>query len=294
MSNPSSSSSTHSPVTTAVLAWSLLVILTWLAAMDWVWNSIGLVGMAWGVALSSLVTLAVAGTFLWLGRPTRNRLGLRLSAFAWGASVAGLFSIWSQEWLQALVDTHAGIAFGHWFRPLVITPVTEELSKGAFLLWMLYYRRSQISGLLDGIVYAGLIGAGFAFSEQIMYFGQIVITYLGSDRLAHTAGVILAMSFLLRGVMVPFMHPFFVAFIGIGVAAATGMRSRAARYLTVLLGFLFPILLHGIWDWAGLASGDHFMIYKIYVTVMLPLFLGLAIVALILRRRRQSDGGGRW
>lgn len=242
--------------------------------------------MAWGFPISVLITLPIVGTFLWLGRWMQGRPGLLLSAFAWGASVAGFCAIWSQEGLQLLVDTQVGTEFGHWFRPLVITPVTEELFKGLFLVWMLMYRRSRIRGLLDGLVYGGLIGAGFAFSEQIMYFGQIIVSYLASDQANSAAGVTLAMSFVLRGLMVPFMHSFFVAFIGLGVAAAAGMRSRVTQSVFVLLGFLFPIALHGVWDWAGLASGDPFMIYKIYVTVMLPLFLTLAIFALILRRRR--------
>lgn len=272
----------------STLYWPLLAILTWLAAMAWIWARIGPLGIGWGLALSTMVMLPVAGAFLWLARCTKASPGLLLSAFAWGASVAGFCSIWSQEWLQTLVDSYLGIEFGHWFRPLVITPVTEELFKGVFLLWMFAYRQPQIRGLLEGIIYGGLIGAGFAFSEQIMYFGQIVITYLASDR-SDQADAILAMSFVLRGVMVPFMHSFFVAFIGMGVAAAAAVRNRAAQTLLLVSGFLFPIILHGVWDWGGLASDDPFMIYKIYSTVMLPLFVTLTILTLILRRRRSQS-----
>ncbi|MGS0893948.1 PrsW family intramembrane metalloprotease [Burkholderia stagnalis] len=266
--------------------WSLLVVLTWLASMAWVWARIGTTGMGWGFPLSVLVTLPVTATFLWLGRWCQGRETLLLSAFAWGASVAGFFSIWSQEGLQAFVDAHVGIEFGKWFRPLVITPVTEELSKGIFLVWMLLYRRTQIRGLLDGIIYGGLVGAGFAFSEQTMYFGQVVVSYLDSAPADSHAGVTLAMSFLLRGLMVPFMHPFFVVFVGMGVAVAAGTRNRAVQGIAVLAGFLFPIGLHGLWDWTALAGRDPFMIYKIYAAVMMPLFAALAVLALILRRRR--------
>jgi RsiW-degrading membrane proteinase PrsW (M82 family) len=268
--------------------WPFLAFFTWLAALGWIWTKIGTTGMGWGFPLSALVTLPTAGTFLWLGCWVQGRPGLLFSAFAWGASVAGFCAIWSQEGLQLLVDTQVGSEFGHWFGPLVITPVTEELFKGLFLIWMLVYRRTQIRGLLDGIVYGGLIGAGFAFSEQIMYFGKIMVTYLASDPANGAAGATLVMSFLLRGLMVPFMHSFFVAFIGLGVAAAARIRNFTIQIASIFLGFIFPTALHGVWDWAGLASGDPFMIYKIYVAVMLPLFLAMAILALKMRQLRKK------
>lgn len=266
--------------------WGLSIVLALLAVMAWVRAKIGWVGIAWGLPLSILITVPVAGTFFWLARGTQGRRGLLFSAFAWGASVAAFCSIFSQQWLQTLVDQQIGMEFGRWFRPLVITPLTEELFKGIFLLWLLRYRRSEIHGLLAGIVYGGLIGAGFAFSEQVMYFGQIVVTYLASGRANQSSGAILLMSFLLRGLMVPFMHSFFVAFIGVGVAAAAGVRGRVAQNCFVLTGFLIPVLLHGVWDWSGLASDDRFMIYKIYFMLMLPLFLAMTAVAWMLRRQR--------
>ena len=241
--------------------------------------------MAWGLPMSVIVTIPVAKTFDWLGRWVEGRPLLLVSAFAWGASVAAFCSIWSQEGLQALLNVHASPEFANWFRPLVITPVTEELFKGLFLFWLLRYRRSQIRGLLDGIVYGGLIGAGFAFSEQTMYFGQMVIVYLGSDS-SDAARLTLAMSLVMRGLMVPFMHPFFVAFIGLGIAVAAASRNRTRQAAAVLLGVIVPTVLHGGWDWAALAGGDPFMVFKIYAAFMFPLFIAMAITAVILRHRQ--------
>ena len=50
-------------------------------------------------------------------------------------------------------------------------PVTEEASKGLFLLLLLWWRRAELDGILDGIVYAGMVGIGFAFVENILYLG---------------------------------------------------------------------------------------------------------------------------
>ncbi|WP_436763621.1 hypothetical protein [Streptosporangium sp. V21-05] len=43
-----------------------------------------------------------------------------------------------------------------------------------------------------------------------------------------------------------------------------------------------------MWDWAGLAGGDPFLIYKLYGAVMVPVFLAMLIVALVLRGREKK------
>ncbi|MGG7507419.1 PrsW family intramembrane metalloprotease [Plantibacter sp. YIM 135249] len=266
--------------------WPILAVAAWLANVSWIITQIRVDGVVAGLPLSIVVTLPMVGVFLWLDRWEREQPRRLLSAFAWGASFAALCSIWSQEGLQAFFDATVGTDVTAWFRPLVITPVTEEVFKGLFLIWLLVYRRRRITGLLDGIVYGGLVGAGFAFTEQILYFGRIVTTFAASDPSDGGALVTLILSFALRMVMVPFMHSFLVAIFGLGIAAAAGTRSRGARFGLAGAGLLVAIVLHGVWDWAGLSgTRDPFLIYKIYGAVMVPLFLAMLILALILRRR---------
>ncbi|MEV6863369.1 PrsW family intramembrane metalloprotease [Streptosporangium subroseum] len=253
--------------------------------MAWVAGQIGLDGVAVGLLLSVLIIVPIVGAFLWLDRWERERPRRLASAFAWGASFAAFCSIWSQEGLQSLVDTTVGTDFGAWFRPLVITPVTEEIFKGLFLVWLLIYRRRQITGLLDGVVYAGLVGAGFSFTENILYFGRIITAFAASDTSDVKAVAVLGASFFLRMVMVPFFHPLLVAVFGLGIAAAANKRGRAARVGLALAGLLVAIILHGVWDWAGLAAGDPLLIYKIYGAVMVPVFLTMLVLALVLRKR---------
>lgn len=261
-------------------------LLAWATSLVWIQTKIGLAGIAYGFLLSLLVTVPVVGTILWLGSQAPARRYLLLSAFVWGATMAPFFSLWSQEGLQTVVDTQAGSEVGRWFRPLVITPVTEEAFKGLFLLWLLVYRRSDTRGLMNGIVLGGLVGAGFAFTEQILYFGNVTVTYMSSRATEGSAVTTFVTSLVLRGIMVPFMHPFFVAFIGLGISCATAIEGRFGQAVSVIVGFLFAVFLHGLWDWAGLAASDRFLILKIYTFVILPLFLGLVIFALLLRRRQ--------
>ena len=55
---------------------------------------------------------------------------------------------------------------------MAVAPIVEEAVKGAFLVGLLIFRRREFDGIVDGIVYAGLVAAGFAFTENILYFGR--------------------------------------------------------------------------------------------------------------------------
>ena len=43
---------------------------------------------------------------------------------------------------------------------------------------LLWWRRAELDGVLDGIVYAGMVGIGFAFTENILY---LAAAYNGTD-----------------------------------------------------------------------------------------------------------------
>ena len=77
-------------------------------------------------------------------------------------------------------------------------PVIEEAAKGLFLLIMMTgRRRNELNSLTDCLVYAGLVGAGFAWLEDILYIAN---------------GETLADSLLtaaLRLIMAPFAHSLF-------------------------------------------------------------------------------------
>ena len=64
------------------------------------------------------------------------------------------------------------------FTATVVAPVTEEAAKGLFILLLLFYRRNELDGVLDGLVYAGMVGIGFAFTENILY---LTSAYMGDD-----------------------------------------------------------------------------------------------------------------
>ena len=103
----------------------------------------------------------------------------------------------------------------------IVAPVTEEACKGLFLLLLLWWRGAELDGILDGIVYAGMVGIGFAFTENILY---LAAAYNGSDGVGPGGVVGITTTFVVRCLLSPFAHPLFTAFTGIGVGLAVSSR----------------------------------------------------------------------
>ena len=123
--------------------------------------------------------------------------------------------------------------------------------------------------MVDGIVYAGLAGIGFAFTEDILYYSSALTDGGPTD---------LAALVIVRGIFSPFAHSLFTAAIGIGIGVAVTARSREARVLAPLLGFLVAVLLHATWNGSTMvAEGQGFLIA--YVVVMLPALAVLVVLA---------------
>ena len=153
-------------------------------------------------------------------------------------------------------------------------PVVEEAAKGAFLLLMMTgRRRNELNSLTDCLVYAGLVGAGFAWLEDILYIagGES----LGDSLL--TAGI--------RLIMGPFAHSLFTTMFGLGVWFALQQRNALAKAGFITLGYLAAIVMHGLWNGSSLLGVGAY--FAVYVFWMVPMF-ALAIVLGVRSRRREQ------
>ena len=230
--------------------------------------------LAVGVLLAALPVGPVIASFLWLDRYEPEPRALLLGAFGWGALVATAAALALQLVDQWLLGT------GRAWTGVVAAPVTEEGAKGLFVLLLLWFRRRDIDGLLDGIVYAGLVGVGFAFTENILYLGG---AYTGG-RGVGPGGIESATAlFVVRGVFSPFAHPLFTSFTGIGVGIAVVSRSRW-RFLAPFAGYLLAVTAHACWNASAFLGGGRGFVVT-YVCAMVPAFLLLAGFAVWARRR---------
>jgi RsiW-degrading membrane proteinase PrsW (M82 family) len=233
------------------------------------------------VLLAALLALLPVGPllacYLWLDRYEPEPRSLLGAGLAWGALVATMAAI--------VVTTIPSIVM-----PLseaadltVVAPVVEEATKGLFLVILLLGRRHELDGILDGIVYAGMVGIGFAFTENILYLAR---AYNGTDGLGPGGVEGLTTTFVLRCLASPFAHPFFTAFTGIAVGIAISSRIRAVQVLAPLLGYALAVLTHAAWNGSSLVAGG-VGFFVVYLIVMVPAFLVVAGFAVWVRSRER-------
>ncbi|HEU5143570.1 MAG TPA: PrsW family intramembrane metalloprotease [Dermatophilaceae bacterium] len=268
------------PTRRPVLRTLLTVGISATVFLLFLWLLLGLLGQRLDrqvILLSALMAMiplfVLVPTFLWVDRFEAEPPRYLAFAFLWGALVsvvvayvlntAALLVLLRADWVDPM-ETGA----------VYLAPITEETLKGLGILLVFLARRREFDGIVDGVVYAGLIGAGFAFSENIMYLGSAYTEY-GSEGLTAT--------FIVRGLMGPFAHSLFTACIGVGIGVAVTSRSQGVRTAAVLIGWACAMVLHGIWNFSALAGQQGF--FAAYLSFQVPLFLAFLGFLIWLRRR---------
>jgi RsiW-degrading membrane proteinase PrsW (M82 family) len=161
-------------------------------------------------------------------------------AFVWGAGIAAVAAaLINTAGLEYITQPDLGASAGQYVSATAGAPVVEETLKGLFLVWLIRRRRQELDGPTDGIVYAAMVGLGFAMTENIGYYINALVNPVqgGAQLLGYT--------FVLRGVLSPFLHPIFTSMTGIGAAYAASHRHRG---WALPLGWLTAMLLHAMWN----------------------------------------------
>lgn len=197
-----------------------------------------------------------------------------LFAFVWGAGVAALFAaLINTAGMVFITQPALGTSNGDYISATFGAPVVEETLKGAFLLGMVWWRRDELDGPTDGIVYAAMVGLGFAMVENVGYYIEALVK-------PSVGGVkLLEFTFVLRGLLSPFAHPIFTAMTGLGAAY---VASHRRAWWALPLGWLAAMLLHGTWNaLSKFGFGGLVVAYGILLCV----FVGLIVVLVEDRRR---------
>lgn len=224
--------------------------------------------------------LGVLLTVRWIDRWEPEPRSALVFAFLWGAGGAVVIAL--------AVDLVVQLAIAGAGGPNTVTeaaglavqaPIVEELAKGLGLVLLVWIARSSFDGPVDGLVYAAVIAGGFAFTENILYFGQALI---------EGGAASLGASFVMRGIFSPFAHVMFTACtgiaIGFGVTRARGAARTAGALGYGAVGLLVAIGLHALWNGSLLAVTDFF---GYYFVVQVPLFVFAIVLVVLLRRAEQ-------
>jgi protease PrsW len=258
----------------AVLAWTAVALLTGgcaLLSVAAITRVTGILGVVTGIALAAVPVFPVVAAFLWLDRYEAEPPSLLAFAFAWGAGVASFGAlVVNTASLQAIHEAGGDPTT----TVLVVAPVVEEALKGSAVLLIVLLRRREFDGVVDGIVYAGLAGIGFAFVENVLYLGRGFATGGGSA---------LATVFVVRCLVSPFAHPLFTAATGVALGVAARARRPGPRLLLPIAGFALAVALHAAWNLSALSGLDGFL--GVYLVVQVPIFAGCVGLAVLARRR---------
>ncbi|MCX4906822.1 PrsW family intramembrane metalloprotease [Streptomyces sp. NBC_00878] len=266
-------------------ALTTLLALSGLVILALVRKQTGTEGFLVGLGLAVLPVPLLVAAFRWLDRvepgPWRNLL----FSFAWGACAAALIAIvansFATRWIAtATADPSSADTLG----ATVIAPIVEESAKAAAVLLVFLFRRREFTGILDGVVIAGVTATGFAFTENILYLG----TAFGTDQLSGETGLfsVTAATFFVRVIMSPFAHPLFSVLtgIGFGIAALSADRHKVRRVLLPIVGLLLAMGMHAMWN--GSSAFGEYGFFAVYAAFMVPTF-GLLTWLVIWTRQRE-------
>ena len=224
----------------------------------------GIVAALMGLVFALIPLAIVLPIFLWLDRLEAEPWQYLVTAFLYGAlgstALALIVSLPSSFVLSSLTDP----ASADFLSPVLIAPPVEESFKGVFILVMWAIARKRFNGITDGIVYAGIVAAGFAFTENIMYL---------ADALQRGGFGGFAATFFIRGILSPFGHPIYTSMTGIGIGIAATTRSGALRFFAPVIGWTVGVVLHALWNFTvsfgliGLliALGVYFIVFGCFV-----------------------------
>jgi protease PrsW len=224
-----------------------------------------LVGFLASLIPLSVVLLAVYVIDKWEPEPKR----LLYFAFTWGAAVSIAVTLLIQPFFVLGFQLSDGTDL-QTYMATVQAPIVEEFAKSLGLLLLLLLARKHFDGPVDGVVFAFTIAGGFAFTENILYFGRAIAE--SADPAGNFAQV-----FFLRGVMSPFAHAIFTGTTGLIMGFAAWRWHAGASVAAFFVGLLPAMFLHNRWN----SMGQGFLVD--YILVQVPIFF-LAMAGIILLR----------
>lgn len=225
----------------------------------------------------ALPTMAVwTVLFILADRYRPQRLAIWYLTLGWGASIATFISIHVNTWAgQNLSVAGDGDPASSARAAVFIAPFVEEAAKATVLFGVAILARYRLTSKVSTIVLAGLSAAGFAFTENIIYYARVIV-YSSQNIGVGDADAALAQIVMLRGVVTAFGHPLFTMMTGIGLAVALRTRSKVVRVLAPLVGYLAAVGLHMLFN-SQATVADGRMQGVLYFFVALPLVLAAVI-----------------
>ncbi|MBN9104099.1 MAG: PrsW family intramembrane metalloprotease [Propionibacteriaceae bacterium] len=252
------------------LAWLYADVLSSMKASADAYVNPAAIRQAAGLAVPTVLFWTVV--FILTDRYRPQRFIVWFVTLGWGAAVAVLLAYHVNTWAaQHLGIAGAGDPASGARAAIFVAPFVEEACKATVIFLIAIFARYRITSKVSAIVLAGLSAAGFAFTENIVYYARVIV-FASTTIQAGDADQALASIVMLRGVYTAFGHPLFTMMTGIGIAVALRTHSKVVRVLAPLAGYCAAAFLHMLYNsQASMSDGNAQLI--LYFAVALPMVL---------------------
>lgn len=222
-----------------------------------------------GLFLSMLPIPLLVALILLIDRLEPEPRALLLAIFGTGAGIAVVILLLGHATGSSAVaipelGENAGRRVAISIGAAIGAAAVAETLKGAVLLALLPSRRTEIDGATDGVVYASMVGLGFALVANL--YAYAVAWGAGISSLAEEFGS--------RGVFGPLWEALFTSMIGLGIAYAAARQGRAG-YWAIGVGWVLAIALDALWNKSVTEGGASLGITYLILLVVLAVVVGL-------------------
>ncbi|MBA3322988.1 MAG: PrsW family intramembrane metalloprotease [Pyrinomonadaceae bacterium] len=228
-----------------------------------------------GLLLATLPVPVYVSLVLWIDRYESEPLWSLATSFFWGALVA-VFIAFVLNTAGSIIVGIATMSDGaaEFSGAVVFAPTVEESAKALVLFGLFFWKRDEFDGVLDGIVYASMVGLGFAMTENVQYYGGAALEGGAAESIR---------LFMLRGLIAPFSHPLFTSMTGIGLGLASQTKNNFLKFFAPVLGLGLAMLLHCLWNLSATISGVLFILA--YIFIMVPVLVAVLVAVFFALRR---------
>ncbi len=228
----------------------------------------GLVELIIGMVCAVLPVPIYVMLLVWIDRYESEPFWMLTTAFFWGALIAVFIALIFNTSIEiiATIATRSDEVAAN-VGAVISAPIVEESAKALILVIFFVWKKDEFDGIVDGIVYAGMAGLGFAMTENILYYGRAI--QKGPDALT--------VVFILRGMAAPFSHPLFTSMTGIGLGWSRQSGKRFIKFAMPIFGFMLAILMHATWNGSA-AFGGGVGFFVTYFMIMGPAFIIILMV----------------
>lgn len=230
-----------------------------------------------GAVIAALVPMAIVViVMVWLDRWAPKPWWLLVVAFLWGAGIASICALglnsFSSKALQS-VDFGPTPFQSFGIVATIVAPLVEESLKALGVIIIMLARRRAVNSPLDGVVIGGILAAGFAFTENVLYFARFYEE--------------LPLVFFMRAMLGPFGHTVYTSIFGLALGMAlTRIPSVKTRVILTVSGLASAVCLHAAWN--GLATYSATLFVVSYVFFWGPMFITWLVINLVVSVRQRN------